>query len=75
MALAFGMMSFTSSSISGIEKSLLTEENNQTEIIEKDSFCDYFIRTCTYRNGELIGCTDWECGFRTDKIVIVSKKN
>jgi hypothetical protein len=61
--LALGLMSFTSNNY--------IESNNSefTEIVETGP-CDYYTRTCFYRNGELIGCTAWECVIVLDEIVI-----
>jgi len=32
--------------------------------------CDFYERTCYYRNGELLRCTEWTCGYRMDPVII-----
>ena len=62
-ALALGLMSFTSNNY--------IESNNSefTEIVET-SPCDYYSRTCYYKGGQLLGCTEWECNIVLDEIIL-----
>jgi len=68
---AFGMLSFTTPDKAGSNKEITMEEDNVTYVVEyKEIACDYYRRVCTYRNGELESCTEWECGYRLDEIVV-----
>lgn len=68
MALAFGLMSFSSSS--DVDNKLSSDGLSYSEIVETSSFCDYYTRRCFYRGGELIGCTAWECNIVLDEIIL-----
>lgn len=65
------MMSFSLPEYSNVEEEILTESENFTYEVEyKEIACDFYTRVCTYRNGELVSCTPWECGFRLDPVII-----
>ena len=62
---------FTTPDKAGSNKEITMEEDNVTYVVEyKEIACDYYRRVCTYRNGELESCTEWECGYRLDEIVV-----
>jgi len=64
-------MSFTIPEKADAKEKITTEEDNLTYKVEyKQIACDYYRRVCTYRNGELQGCTEWECGYRLDEVVV-----
>lgn len=70
MALALGLMSFTTNT--EINTDFVKQNSNITVITETNSFCDYYTRRCFYQNGELLGCTAWECVVVLDEIVITA---
>ena len=73
MVLAFSMMSFTSNI--EIENNETLGVSNLIEIVEENSFCDYYTRRCFYQGGVLLGCTAWECVIVLNEIVITAGSN
>lgn len=65
------MLSFTIPEKANDKEQIATEIENLTYKVEyKEIACDFYRRVCTYRNGELVSCTPWECGYRLDEITI-----
>lgn len=62
MALAFGMMNFTTNTeTKTVEKSIEVKNNDKNSVDTCTRTCRYAVNRTT-GSRRLIGCTDWDCG-------------
>ncbi|CAL2088145.1 hypothetical protein [Tenacibaculum sp. 190524A05c] len=68
---AFTIMSFNTTQETEVN-SEFTSSIQVENLDNEDRPCRW--RTCTYRNGVLVGCTEWTYGECLDEVVITAKR-